>query len=181
MRLAATLALAVIGANGLHAMGESKNPADYPLRFHVFGRNETNFYHYRVQDEAKGDGRADLYEGGSAKGVDFSFDCDHPIRASFGYETYPARWKKPGKQLVVLLPVFGEAGKFFTCTFSTDVKDFAYSRQRNGGLGQESIEDFKAWMTRVDYDPEHGKNMPKRPAATSADAPATPAPSSSPQ
>ena len=142
-------------------VAESKNPADYPLRLHIFGRNQTTFYHWREEDEAKGDGRADLYEGGEAHGMDFNYECAYKVRTSFGYETYPARWKKPGRELVVLLPVFGQAGKFFTCDFNTDMKDFAYAQGKNG-LHSESVAQFKDWMVRHDYDPEHGKDVPMR-------------------
>jgi hypothetical protein len=151
---------------------ESKNLADYPLRLHVFGRSQTTFYHHRDQDEAKGDGRADLYENGDAHGVDFNYDCGEQVRVSFGYETYPARWKKPGKELVVLMPVFGKSGQFFTCDFNTDVKDFAYA-QSKGVLNSEPVGQFKEWMVQHDYDPEHGKDTPTRGAA-GADAPPPP-------
>src|SRR5579875_1128192 len=120
------LAILALLAAGVHA--ESKNMADYPLRIHIFGRNETTFYHHHAMDEAKGEGRANLFENGEAHGVDFSFDCSEKLKDSFGYETYPAKWKKPGKELVVLLPVFGQTGKYFTCDLKTDVKDFAYMR-----------------------------------------------------
>jgi hypothetical protein len=140
---------------------ESKNLADYPLRLHIFGRNQTTFYSRRYPDEAKGDGRANLYESGEAHGVDFNYDCGEKVRASFGYETYPARWKKPGRELVVLMPVFGQSGKFFTCDFNTDVKDFAYAANRDG-LRSEPVAEFKLWMQRHDYDPEHGKDVPVR-------------------
>lgn len=77
----------------------NKNVADYPLRVHVFGRNETTFYHMRAEEEAKGEGRANLFENGEARGVDFQFDCSKKLMVSSGYETYPARWKKPNEQL----------------------------------------------------------------------------------
>ena len=161
MRLArfGTFAILAVLAAGVRA--ESKNIADYPLRIHIFGRSETTFYHHESIDEARGEGRANLFENGEAHGVDFSFSCSEKLKASFGYETYPARWKKPGKELVVLFPVFGETGKYFTCDLKTDVKDFAYTRH-NGSMGSESIADFKAWMVKHDYDPEHGKDVPAR-------------------
>lgn len=171
--------------SSVRMMAESKNPADYPLRLHIFGRSETDFYHWRQEEEAKGDGRADLYEGGEARGLDFNYECAYKVRNSFGYETYPARWKKPGQELVVLLPVFGQSGQFFTCHFHTDMKDFAYAQGKNG-LHSESVAQFKDWMVRHDYDPEHGKNVPVRntaganspiPAAEgSGEAPPTPPP-----
>jgi hypothetical protein len=93
--------------------------------------------------------------------VDFKYECGYKVRPSFGYETYPARWKKPGKKLIVLLPQFGETGKFFACEFDTDVKGFAYARSRNG-LRSEPVAEYKLWMQRHEYDPEHGKDAPVR-------------------
>jgi hypothetical protein len=152
-------------AFGATAIGwaESKNIADYPLRVHIFRRDETSFYHRRYMDEAKGEGRANLFENGEAHGVDFSFDCGEKIKPSFGYETYPAKWHKPGRELTVLFPVFGKAGQYFTCNVKTDVKDFAYTA-RDGRMGSETVAEFKQWMVKHDYDPEHGKDQPTRTA-----------------
>jgi len=158
MRFARLACLSVLLVPGL-SIAESKILADYPLRIHIFNRSETNFYHNRYQDEAKGEGHANLFENSVAHGVDFSFDCSEKIHSSFGYETYPAKWKKPGQELVVLFPVFGKAGSFFTCNLTTDVKDFAYATH-NHSMKSESVEEFKAWMVKHNYDPEHGKNMP---------------------
>ena len=143
------------------ANAQGKNPADYPLRVHVFSRNQTTFYHNRFPDEAKGEGRLNLFANGEVHGVDFSFDCPEKLKDSFGYETYPAKWKKPDKELVLLLPVFGKTGSFFTCTIKTDVKDFAYT-MHDGRMASEPIDAFKTWMVKHDYDPEHGKNMPTK-------------------
>lgn len=164
----------MVASAGMRA--ESKNPADYPLRLQIFGRSQTSWYHSRLRelDETQGDGRADLYEGGEARGVDFRYECGYKVRPSFGYETYPARWKKPGKKLIVLLPQFGESGKFFTCEFDTDVKDFAYSRSRNG-LRSEPVAQYKLWMQRHDYDPEHGKDTPVRASGDAVNPPPMPA------
>lgn len=143
----------------LPLFADSKNPADYPLRFHIFNVGGTTFYHNRVAEEVKGDGRANLFENGEPRAVDFSFDCGQKIRSSFGYETYPARWKNKGKELIVLFPVFGKANSYFTCNVKTDVKDYAYFAS-GGRLNSEPPEEFKAWMRAHDYDPEHGKNTP---------------------
>jgi len=140
--------------------GESKNIADYTLRLKIYNRDETTFYHARVEEEAKGEGRGDLFDGDDVHGVDFSFACDEKLKASFGYETYPAKWKKPGKVLTVLLPVFGKSSTYFTCNFDTDVKDFVYTRHQ-GRMGSEPEARYKAWMAKHDYDPVHGKNAPK--------------------
>jgi hypothetical protein len=159
-RVAKLLSLCLLTPIVLHA--ESKNPADYTLRIHVFGRSETTFYHNRYAEEAKGEGRANLFENGEAHGVDFTFDCSEKLKDSLGYDTYAARWKKPGQELVVLLPVFGKTNTYFTCNFKTDVKDFAYLR-RDGKMTSEPVAEYKKWMTKHDYDPEHGKNAPSKP------------------
>lgn len=151
----------------------SRNPADYPLRIHIFGRSQTSFYHHEWLDAAKGDGRANLFEGNDVHGVDFSYDCSHKVRASFGYETYAARWKKRGRTLEVLFPVFGKTGAYWTCDLNTDVKDFAYTRGPHG-MGSEPEQKFLQWMARHNYDPVHGKNVPTRSQPQSAAAPATP-------
>ena len=162
----------------LHA--ESHNPADYPLLLHVFGRSETTFYHNRQAEEAKGEGRANLYEGGEPKGVDFQFECDHKLQVSSGYETYPARWKKPGAELVILQPEFGKPGSFDTCHLKVQMKDFAYF-MREGRLGSEPAAAFKQWMMKHDYDPEHGKNTPVAASAAAGASPAPNAPAAPPQ
>ncbi len=144
---------------GTTLSAESRNAADYPLRLHIFNRAETNFYQHRQLDETKGEGRANLFANGEVHAVDFTFVCDQNLRPSMGFDSYPAKWKKPGKQLVVLLPVFGRTGSFFTCNLQTDLKDFAYYA-RNGQINQEPSSAFKAWMVKHDYDPEHGRNQP---------------------
>lgn len=147
----------LVGAIPLAA--ESKNPADYPLRIHIFTRSQATFYRNRAVDEARGEGRANLFENSEPRAVDFSFDCGEKIVPSFGFETYPAKWKKPNQELVVLFPVFGKPNAYFTCKLKTLVKDYAYFR-RNGKLESEPSAAFKAWMLMHEYDPEHGKNTP---------------------
>ena len=185
-------ALAALCPPVLHA--ESRNPADYPLRIHIFRRSETTFYHQRVAEEAKGDGRANLFEGGEPKGLDFEFECSEKLKTSSGYETFPAKWKKPNEELIILQPEFGKANSYATCKLKVQVKDFAYVA-RNGTLSMEPAAAFKRWMVTHDYDPEHGKEMPTsgqltpgagapgQGGASAAPAPgaASPAPGSAPQ
>lgn len=160
---------------------ESHNPADYPLRIHIYRRSETTFYSHRETDEAKGEGRGNLFEGGQPKGVDFQFDCDQRMVTSSGFETFPAKWKKPGQELVILQPQFGKAG-YDTCRLKVLVKDFAYV-SHNGVLSTEPQDVFRQWMTKHQYDPESGKNTPVQvgaPAGAPANAPPAAAPTAEP-
>ena len=173
MRLLPSLSLCLVFASTT-LLADSKNPADYPLRIHIFGHDQTTFYSHRQVDESKGTGRANLFENSIPHAVDFSYDCTEKLRTSFGYETYPAKWKKPGQELVVLLPIFGKANAFFTCNLKTDVKNSAYL-MHDGRMGSETSAQFKAWMDKHEYDPEHGKDVPARlpppPAAAPPSAP----------
>jgi hypothetical protein len=157
---------------------ESHNPADYPLRIHIYRRNETTFYHNHQTEEAKGEGRANLFEGGEPKGIDFQFECDTRLQTSSGYETFPAKWKKPGQELVILQQQFGKTN-YDTCRLKVLVKDFVYV-SHNGNPTTEPVDVFKQEMAKHDYDPEHGKNTPIRttPETPAGTNPAGEAPSS---
>jgi hypothetical protein len=155
---------ALLGATFLFTcatlQAHSKNPADYPLRLHIFNRQEMTHYHRGMEDFSRGTGRANLFAGGEVHAVDFKFDCGQKIERSIGFESYRAKWHQPGKKLTVLFPVFGESGKFFTCELDTDVKpDIAYFTHA-GSLNTEPSAAFKAWMDKHGYDPEHGKETP---------------------
>lgn len=158
MRASRLLSLSCL-AFALAAQAEDKNPADYPLRIHIFRRSETTFYHHRVEEEAKGEGRGNLFENGDPKGIDFQFECSEKLQTSSGFETFPARWKKPNEELVILQPQFGKANSYNSCHLKVMVKDFAYF-SRNGTLNSEPVAVYKDWMVKHDYDPEHGKSTP---------------------
>jgi hypothetical protein len=161
---------------------DSKNIADYPLRIRIYSKSSTNFYYSRNVEESKGEGRGDIFEGADVHGVDFNFACDEKFKASFGYQTFPARWKKPGQVLTVLLPIFGKSNAYFTCNFNTDVKDFVYNRH-NGNMSSEPIARYKQWMVKHDYDPVHGKDQPVQLSASDTEAepqPAAPASGAAP-
>lgn len=158
------------------------NPADYPLRVHIFQFNAHSHY-YRVGgvisslDSVDGEGRANLYEDSQPRGFDFSYSCNRRLMVSEGYETYLARWKKPNRELEILLPVLGgKPGQMDSCDLRVTMKqDLAYARH-NGQLSEVPAADFKAWMVKYHYDPEHGQDRPVKPAPTSDSAqPAAPA------
>ena len=160
MRLTNTLASALslsltFAPAALHA--DSKNPADYPLRFHIYGRNETTFYHHRYADEAKGEGRANLFENGNPAGIDFAYRCGDRFMDSSGYETYPARWKKPGETLVILTHRLGSDATE-PCELKVDVKEFVYVGRNSEATEPPGV--LKQWMADHHYDPEHGLNEP---------------------
>lgn len=152
------------------ALAGGHSPADFPLRVHVFGFSAHSHYTWQNLDEVDGEGRANLYENGEPRGFDFGYRCGDRLRVSPGYETYMAKWKKPGRELEILLPVFGKPGAMESCDLKVDMKDAAYHRH-NGLLAEEPIARYKEWMDLHQYDPEHGKNEPV-PAPAAAGKPA---------
>lgn len=159
--------LVLLGAAAGNAHGQ--NVADYTLRINIFTRDAIAFDSTLMVEEPKGEGRGNLFEGADVHGVDFTFACGQKFKTPYGYTTYAARWKTPGKQLTVLLPVFGQPKTFFACDFSTDVKDFVYTPHK-GKMGPEPEAKFKAWMAKYDYDPVHGIDSPTEPERGDAES-----------
>jgi len=154
---------ALIPASGFAA----HNPADYPLRVHIF--NHSGYSHYyglsgaRSLEDVDGEGRANLYENSQPRAFDFHYECEERLMNTEGYETLPARWRKPNAELEVLLPISGK-----TCKFRVAMKDGIAYHASNGKFGEGPAEKFKAWMDKYQYDPEHGKTIPIKPADIAA-------------
>jgi hypothetical protein len=139
------------------SMAGTLNTADYPLRVHIFQHTGHSHYYRRTHslELVDGEGRANLYENGFPHGFDFGYRCDERLMNSVGYETYYARWKKPGVTLDVLHPVMGKPGAADTCELKVEMKNIAYYRH-NGAVEEEPEAAFKDWMDKHQYDPEKG-------------------------
>ena len=135
-------------------LARTRNAADYPLRVHIFSHSSHSHYENHYLEGVDGDGRANLYENGEPRGFEYSYHCAKRLMNSVGYETYMARWKKPGQTLELLLPAMGDV-----CELRVDLKEDAYYRH-DKHVREEPAAKFKAWMVAHQYDPEHGKNVP---------------------
>lgn len=145
----------------------SHNPADYPLRVHIYKHNGVSHYGgfggASSLEGVDGEGRANLYENSQPRAFDFHYECEERLMNSVGYETLPARWKKPNVELEVLVPGSGK-----TCKFHVTMQDGIAYHVHDGKFGEEPAEKFQAWMVKVQYDPEHGKNEPIKPVEAAA-------------
>lgn len=135
------------------AQAKTYKTADFPLRVHIFQHSSHSHYENHYLDGVDGEGRANLYENGEPRGFDYSYHCANRVMNSVGYETYMARWKKPGR-LEILLPAMGDA-----CELKVDLKEDAYYKH-DKVVREQPAAKFKAWMIEHQYDPEHGKNDP---------------------
>lgn len=160
------LAVPLLLAGTAHA--KKFNPADYPLRVHLYSHNSHSHYSHHVLDWVEGEGRANLYENSQPTAFDYSYRCDERLLNNTGYETYIARWRKQDREIEVAMPVFGKPDSVETCTVKVEMKPGKAYFKRNGQVNEEPAEIFQQWMVKAQYDPEHGLNDPIRPAAGAA-------------
>jgi hypothetical protein len=138
----------------------ARNLAEYPLRVHLYRFNGVSHYAFGTISFVDGEGRGNLFENGEPRGFDFKYRCGERLRGNAGFETYLAKWKKPGRELEILLPQFGKADSCDSCDLEVLMKADTVYRSSNGVLREDSAAKFKEWMQKHQYDPEHGKNVP---------------------
>jgi hypothetical protein len=159
---------AVVGwlALSTAVMAGARDPADYPLRVYIFkfvSQSRHNRESKSMSDGpgyVDGQGAADLFENGEPRGFMFSYSCMDSLRNSYGYATFPARWKKKEKTLEVLLPEVGKPWNNVSCDLRAEMRPGLVFCLRNDSIAEESTAVFKDWMVKHQYDPEKGKDDP---------------------
>jgi hypothetical protein len=163
MRCVFALALgAVVGCLAVSTLESAggPDPARYPLRVHIFkfnkraARDEAGKKSSDTPEYVEGMGGADLFENGEPQGFQFSYDCIEGLKESSGYGTFPARWKKRGKTLEILLPQTRKPENLETCDLQVEMRPGLAFYWKNGALAEESAAVLKAWMVKHQYDPE---------------------------
>jgi hypothetical protein len=142
------------------------DPADYPLRVNIL----TYTSHSRHARESKafsdapdyldGLGQGDLFENGVPRGFTFTYSCIDALRASSGYETFPARWKKADKTVTVLLPEPGKPWNWVACDLRTEMRPGMAYFWHEGSVVEKASTVLKDWMVKHQWDPENGKDQP---------------------
>ena len=99
-------------------------------------------------DDFSGGGRADLVSPPTlTQGLSFSYEGCSRVRVAAGFSALPARWKKPGRKLEVVIPTddltHGD-GPLPTqkCTLKVTLHEFVYLRMRSGKMVQISQADY---------------------------------------
>jgi len=137
----------LVPATAAPAFAAPKNPADYPLRVHIYrthwstGTEGPYIYEY-YNAGYHGYGRANLTDGPQTNAMEYTFECDtHFLKSDTG-ETYPARWKKPGHSIEMLISTIG-SDKMQSCQLKVTLKDTVYYK-RNGELISLTQAEYKA-------------------------------------
>jgi hypothetical protein len=160
--LAASLSLSTA------VMARGPDPADHPLRVHIL-KNTSRSRHSResknfsdMPDYLDGEGGADLFESEMPRGFEFRYSCVDLLKASEGYASYPARWKKKERTLEILVPLAGKPWVLETCDLQVQMRPgLAYFwNEDDDTVVEESAAVFKAWMVKHQYDPERDMDMP---------------------
>ncbi len=148
------------------ALAAKFNAADFPLRVNIIYRNGIRHYHglgggMSSLDAVDGLGQANLFQNGQPQGFDFNYSCSQPIVPTPGFGTFMARWKKPGRVIEIVMPVMGgKPGEMNSCDLNVSMKQDTVYLRHNGSLTEEPAAEFKDWMVKHQYDPEHGKDLP---------------------
>jgi hypothetical protein len=177
-----SIALAICLLFSLPVSAGKFSASDFPLRVLILYRNGNRHYHgmgggLSSLEQVDGLGGADLFENGQPTAFDFNYNCSQPITPMPEYETFMARWKKPGRILQIVMPVMGKPGDMNSCDLNVTLKQGIAYFHHNGGLSEEPSAQFKEWMIKHQYDPEHGKNIP---VALTAEQPASAQPIAAP-
>jgi hypothetical protein len=96
-----------------------------------------------------GKGRGDLVSPPvTTEGISFGYDDCVRMRVRPGFQSLPARWKKPGKKLEALIPSDGipESGRALPpvkCSLTVTLHDFVYLLLRNGNIVEVSQDLFR--------------------------------------
>ena len=109
-------------------LAKAPDPADYPLRVHIL-MNTARLRHDREGRPFQtrrsiwmGRGGADLFEEGQPMGFQFKYICVDPLRVFGVNATYPARWKKRGKTLEILVPEPGKPWNLEGCDLQVELR-----------------------------------------------------------
>ncbi|MFC6647256.1 hypothetical protein ACFQBQ_17100 [Granulicella cerasi] len=139
------------------------NPADYPLRIVVMKDHASNHYYDGMYFYSHGRGKANLFDGARVNAMEYQFRCEGHPTSNEADEFYPARWKKPGVELEMLM---GEIGSSHVskCTLQVAMKPYVY-RVHDGSIEtltqeqwanrQQRAAEASAAMTPADTDYAH--------------------------
>jgi len=138
LRLLLVLTLATACAGPAHAA--ARNPEDYPLRVHIYDKQQhrNKRFHTNI-----GHGRGNIIEGNQINGMEYAFDCIDSFQTSEAGEDYPAKWKKPGLTLELLMGVIGSDTKTRTCELQVALKEYVFAKV-NGKLVHLSPQEYFA-------------------------------------
>lgn len=118
----------------------AKDPANYPLKVHIF---QVAWGSHNVRyNEYKATGRGNVWDGETVHAFDFTYDCSFPVRRTARNQPFPAKWKKAQVRLDVLANKIGSNDKYQECELQTTVHAGVYVVGENN-ISEVSQEEFR--------------------------------------
>jgi hypothetical protein len=140
--LALLLAIAALSVSPLRAA--MRNPEDYPLRVHIYDKHEHRTRPGRAFAYTyAGHGRGNVIDGDEIHAMEYDYNCVDSFLVSEAGEDYPAKWKRPGLSLELLIGVIGSDTRTHACELKVALKDYVFL-YANGKLTQISPEEYQA-------------------------------------
>ncbi|MGA7566731.1 MAG: hypothetical protein WBW53_11790 [Terriglobales bacterium] len=124
-----------------------KNLADYPLQIQVI---ESHWHRHRYQgiETVDGWGRADVRNGDSIHGFDFTYESTEPFQRTIGEAHYLAKWKKEPQKIEMLVGEIGNPDKYRTYEVKTSVRDDVYVPGSGGAVAVSQQEYKDKWAKK---------------------------------
>jgi hypothetical protein len=142
------------------AHASDRNPGSFPLQVQIVYRHGHRHHHGYFAGEGKGN----LIQGNQINGMEFSFACEYKFNDSEADEVYPARWKKEGLTLDILMGEMGSETRTHTCQLKIALKDVVYRKVKGQVVGMSpqeyaSLDDARIEheqsLAPLDLDPSH--------------------------
>jgi hypothetical protein len=120
-----------------------KNPADYPLQIQIVESHWHRHNNGTLRGSVNGWGRADVRDGDSIHGFDFTYDALEPFQRTIGDAHYLAKWKKDTVRMELIVGEIGSPDKFHSYDLKTSLRDEVYVPSSEGAKAI-SQEEYKA-------------------------------------
>ncbi len=136
----------IVGVPFLFAISSlaGKNLADYPLQIQVI-ESHWHRHHHKGIETVDGWGRADVRDGDSIHGFDFTYDASAPFQRTVGDAHYLAKWKKEPLKMEMLVGEIGASDKYQTYDLKTSVREDVYVRGSGGAVAVSQQEYKDKW------------------------------------
>ncbi|MGA7558957.1 MAG: hypothetical protein WCF61_15760 [Terriglobales bacterium] len=121
-----------------------KNLAEYPLQIQVI---ESHWHRHRNggMESVDGWGRADVRNGDSVRGFDFTYSEAQPFQRTIGDAHYLAKWKKEPQRMEMLVGEIGASDKYKTYDLKTSLREDVYVPGPDGAVAVSQQEYKDKW------------------------------------
>jgi hypothetical protein len=147
LRSAKRLCLIIFVLLGSAVAVAAKDTKDYPLKVEILWNKWERYRPYPVREPEtffyRVDGQGNVMDGSMVHAIDFKYGDIIVARVTAVNQTYPARWKKPQRELEVQIPEIGHEGKYQTVSMDITVREGVYLG-RGQGVHEVSQADYAA-------------------------------------